>query len=99
MIKRYDGNSGRMIYIDEQSDYVSARAQSCPGSSQSTALCKSQSSRSAGNSSAGLLTRFLTGRLEALEAEDVILLLILYLMYRESGDNELLIIMGAMCLL
>ena len=29
----------------------------------------------------------------------IILLLILYLMYRESGDSELLIIMGAMFLL
>ena len=34
-----------------------------------------------------------------LETEDIILLLILYLMYRESGDSELLIIMGAMFLL
>ena len=34
-----------------------------------------------------------------LETEDLILLLILYLLYRESGDNELLIMMGAMCLL
>ena len=34
-----------------------------------------------------------------LETEDLILLLILYLMYRESGDTELLLIMGAMYLL
>ena len=34
-----------------------------------------------------------------LETDDIILLLILYLMYRESGDSELLIIMGAMFLL
>lgn len=33
------------------------------------------------------------------ETEDLILLMILYLMYRESGDSELLIIMGAMFLL
>ena len=31
-----------------------------------------------------------------LETEDFILLLILYLMYRDSGDTELLIIMGAL---
>lgn len=35
----------------------------------------------------------------ALETEDLILLLILYLMYRESGDKELLIALGAMLLL
>lgn len=34
-----------------------------------------------------------------LETEDLILLLILYLMYRESGETELLLIMGAMLLL
>jgi len=39
------------------------------------------------------------GTKEPLENEDFILLLILYLMYRESGDSELLIIMGAMFLL
>lgn len=36
---------------------------------------------------------------EEFETEDIILLMILYLMYRESGDSELLIIMGAMFLL
>lgn len=34
-----------------------------------------------------------------LETEDLILLLILYLMYRESGDAEMLFILGAMLLL
>lgn len=38
-------------------------------------------------------------RLAELETEDLLLILILYLMYRESGDRELLIIMGAMYLL
>ncbi len=37
--------------------------------------------------------------LASLETEDLLLILILYLMYRESGDKELLIIMGAMYLL
>lgn len=33
-----------------------------------------------------------------LETEDLLLLLILYLLYRESGDKELLMTMGAMLL-
>ncbi len=37
--------------------------------------------------------------LASLETEDLLLILILYLMYRESGDKELLLIMGAMYLL
>ena len=38
-------------------------------------------------------------KLGELETEDLLLIVILYLMYRESGDKELLIIMGAMYLL
>lgn len=47
----------------------------------------------------GELGRVLPERIGELETEDIILLLILYLMYRESGDSDLLIIMGAMFLL
>ena len=36
---------------------------------------------------------------DGLELEDLLLMLILYLMYRESGDKELLIVLGAMLLL
>jgi len=34
--------------------------------------------------------------LAELETEDLLLLLILYLLYRESGDSELLMILAAM---
>ena len=34
-----------------------------------------------------------------LETEDLLLLLILYLLYRESGDTQMLLVMGAMLLL
>lgn len=33
-----------------------------------------------------------------LESDDLLMLLILYLMYRESGDRDILILMGAMLL-
>lgn len=36
---------------------------------------------------------------EGFELEDLLLMLILYLMYRESGDKELLIVLGAMLFL
>ena len=45
------------------------------------------------------LGELLPNKLGELETEDLILLLILYLMYRDSGDSELLMIMGAMFLL
>jgi len=44
----------------------------------------------------GLLSNILS---DGLETEDLILMLILYLKYKESGDTELLIILGAMFLL
>lgn len=47
----------------------------------------------------GALPEKLGRSLASLETEDLLLILILYLMYRESGDRELLIIMGAMYLL
>lgn len=36
---------------------------------------------------------------DGFEMEDALLLLILFLLYKESGDKELLVIMGAMFLL
>ncbi len=45
------------------------------------------------------LGRLLPGLTEKLETEDILLLLILYLMYRETGDSDLLIVMGGLFLL
>lgn len=44
----------------------------------------------------GLLPKF---NLNSLEMEDFIIMLILYLLYRESGDKEWLIILGVMLFL
>ena len=53
-----------------------------------------------GGSRGGLLEG-LASRLDLsrMETEDLLVLLILYLLYRESGDEEMLIMMGAMLLL
>ena len=45
------------------------------------------------------LTELIPHSIGELETEDILLMLILYLMYRESGDSEFLITMGAMFLL
>lgn len=61
---------------------------------------KRSAQHSAPQPNEGLAQRLmpLLKKLEAidLETEDLLLLLILYLMYRESGEKELLIMMGAM---
>ena len=87
MLNRYQGNTGKVERID---DLPAARQEHIPSLPRN------------GESAAGLLEKIgklLGGTGEKLESEDVLLLLILYLMYRESGDTELLIIMGAMFLM
>ena len=90
MINRYEGNTGRVTRMPEKHDLYpppppAERPPRPPGPPKPLP---------------GLdLRRLLPGTAADLETEDLLLLLILYLMYRESGDQELLIIMGAMFLL
>ena len=89
MINRYEGNTGRVTRLPEAHDL---RPPPPPP--------KPPHPGSAPGPLPGLdLKRLLPGSFGDLETEDLLLLLILYLMYRESGDRELLVIMGAMFLL
>ena len=88
MYNRYKGNSGKVVRVEEAAPParkpVPAKKQSCPQKSIQPY---------------GSLQKFIPKTLTELETEDLLLILILYLMYRESGDKELLIILGAMYLL
>lgn len=101
MVNRWQGNTGKHIRIEEP---VSQPAGHSPDryrqSHKSVPAQPPQNThpRPQPNFSGGL-SNLLPVELPELETEDIILLLILYLMYRESGDSELLIIMGAMFLL
>ena len=93
---RYQGNTGRVTRVDER------RAERPPEepprqdpAPRPPDAPKPRTLPLLGGSLADLLPK----SFGELETEDIILLLILYLMYRESGDSELLIIMGAMFLL
>ena len=92
MINRYEGNTGRVTRLPEQHDLHPPPPPERrpppppPGYRPPSPL-------------PGLDLRRLLPGIGDLETEDLLLLLILYLMYRESGDQELLIIMGAMFLL
>lgn len=88
MYNRYKGNSGKVIRVE---DSLSSAPESKPKS-------KPPAKRMPPNIS-GTLQNIIPRTLGELETEDLLLILILYLMYRESGDKELLIIMGAMYLL
>lgn len=87
MYKRYQGNSGRVTRVEEprRPDPPEPWPSPVPRPPRRSGLPE-------------LLGGLLPGG-EAWDTEDLILLLILYLMYRESGDSDLLVILGAMFLL
>lgn len=88
MINRYEGNTGRVTRLPEPQDLRPPPPAPLPPPHPAP--------RPQGIPD---LRRLLPELMGELETEDLLLLLILYLMYRESGDQELLIIMGAMFLL
>lgn len=96
MINRYQGNSGR---VERVPDSAPAPRPAAPRGAPPPPPAPASAPRSGLLQGLSGLTSLLPEKLGELETEDYILLLILYLMYRESGDSELLIIMGAMFLL
>ncbi|MBQ6926855.1 MAG: hypothetical protein IJQ36_00935 [Oscillospiraceae bacterium] len=91
MINRYEGNTGRVTRMPEPQDL--------PPPPPPGPVRPPPPPRPDGPPPGLDLGRLLPGLGTELETEDVLLLLILYLLYRESGDRELLIVMGAMFLL
>ncbi len=88
MINRYHGNTGRVERIPEPPrvpppDERPPRPEPGRGGSDPFGV-------------SALLRRFSRS---ALEPEDLLLLLVVYLLYRESGDRELLIALGALLFL
>ncbi len=86
MYNRYKGNSGKVIRVEDS-----------PPSARNTK--PRPPVKISPQKFPNPLQNIIPKTLGELETEDLLLILILYLMYRESGDKELLIIMGAMYLL
>lgn len=89
-MNRYYGNSGRMERLPDRP--IPPAPQPMPPPPDP---CPPPRKRPAPELNK-LLRRF---DLRRLEQDDLLLLAILYLLYRESGEKELLIVMGAMILL
>ena len=87
MYNRYQGNSGKVQRVHECEKPKSEKPKDLP--SRKTPPLKSLDKASP-------VSSLLPKGLPELETEDLILLLVLYLMYRKSGDSDLLIMMGAM---
>ena len=84
MINRYEGNTGRVVRMPEEGDL---RPPPPPFSSPPPPPRPGPQPRDP-------LSRLFSG-LGELESGDLLMLLILFLLYRESGDTELLLIMAA----
>ena len=102
MYNRYDGNSGRYVRVDD-----------APAPPEKTGAPRKQGGtpapppRKSGIASqyrperrdtADIFSRIIPNAIAELDTEDVILMLVLYLLYRESGDKDLLIMMGSLFL-
>ncbi len=100
---RYRGNGSRAEKIEEPPSRGGRQQSGRSGSSPAARGQKPRPPQSPQPSVSSLQKLPFLGdlpkKLGELETEDLLLILILYLMYRESGDRELLIIMGAMYLL
>ena len=97
MYKRYQGNTGRVHRVEERSRQPAPEIRRPSAQNAPSPARRGTPARQPGLLDS--LGKLLPGGQEPLETEDLILLLILYLMYRESGDSDLLVIMGGMFLL
>lgn len=93
MYNRYQGNSGKVQRVNEKQKAAANRPPP-PKAEPPKARYPKGNPPPLKN-----LSSLLPKGIPELETEDLILLLILYLMYRKSGDSDLLIMMGAMFLL
>lgn len=99
MYNRYQGNSGRVERVEESNTFRPAgapasahRAPAAPASGER----RPPSPLSGLSGELGRLLKRLSGA--GLETEDFLLIFILYLLYRESGDEEFLFAIGGLLL-
>lgn len=99
---RYQGNSGQVTRMPDGENAEMRSFGIAPPADRTSGRPETKKSRPPAPVSpliggiSGLLNKL---NFADMETDDLLMLLILYLMYRESGDQELLIIMGAMFLL
>lgn len=96
-MRRYDGNTGRYIHIPEEGQTPPKQNHAPPPPpKEPPRQNKTPPPKSFGSGLQNLLSNVFA---QGFETEDLLLFAVLFLMYRESGDKELLIIMGGMFLL
>ena len=97
MYNRYQGNTGRVERVPDFEPRPSGDASSAPSAVPPTGERRPPSPLSGLSGEFGrLLQRLSPGKLET---EDFLLIVILYLLYRDSGDEEFLFAIGGLLLL
>ena len=95
-MRRYDGNTGRYTHIPEEGHSPPKPNHAPPTPPPQLKPQKTPPPKSFGSGLQGFLSNLFA---QGFETEDLLLFAVLFLMYKESGDKELLIIMGGMFLL
>ncbi len=99
MAKRYEGNTGRVRPLEEHTEPRARPASPPPPEPPPPEPLRPPGMNPLSELLPRQLQRMLSGSLRDLETEDVLLLLILYLLYRESGDSYFLLTLAAMLFL
>ena len=95
-MRRYDGNTGRYIHIPDEEHRPPRQTQIPQPPPPQPKTQKTPPPKSFGSGLQGFLSNIFA---QGFDTEDLLLFAVLFLMYKESGDKELLIIMGGMFLL
>lgn len=95
-MRRYDGNSGRYVHIPEQQPRKDPIPPPPPPPKQALPKKEQPLPNQLGSGIQGLLSNLFS---QGFETEDLLLFAVLFLLYQETKDKELLIIMGGMFLL
>lgn len=107
-MRRYDGNSGRYIHVPDEREHprMSDQREHVPKVSEIRREENTSQNKNAqkampppnqfGSGLQNILSNIFA---QGFEVEDLLLFAVLFLMYQETKDKELLIIMGGMFLL
>lgn len=95
-MRRYDGNTGRYVHVPDRSGQQDRPTQPPAPKAEPQPTKKMPPPNHFGSGFQNLLSNIFA---QGFETEDLLLFAVLFLMYRETGDKELLIIMGGMFLL
>lgn len=103
-MRRYDGNSGRSIHVPDEHGRKPQNSAHNSQKSEPVDVRKEEAKKQKampppsqiGSGLQNILSNIFA---QGFEVEDLLLFAVLFLMYQETGDKELLIIMGGMFLL